>query len=80
MACHRQNATQWARIAQNVKKPPLPVNVIVFEFFDFNVPIWVPLSPFDPKKSLYIGSFFVVYPLKGLTFQVVFLLSLVIQY
>ena len=31
----------WAKIAQNVKKPFLTVNVIDFEFFDFNVTIWV---------------------------------------
>ena len=41
----------WARIAQNVKKPPLTVNVIDFEFFGFNVAIWVPWSPLGPKKS-----------------------------
>ena len=34
----------WARIAQNVKKPPLIENVIYFEFFGFNVSIWVPKS------------------------------------
>ena len=45
--------TLWARIAQNVKKPPLTlsVNVIDFEFFGFNVAIWVPLSLLGPKKS-----------------------------
>ena len=48
-------AILWARIAQNVKKPPLTVNVIDFEFFDFNVSIWVPWNPLGPKKSLYIG-------------------------
>ena len=41
----------WARIAQNVKKPPLTVNVIDFEFFGFNVSIWVPWSVLGPKKS-----------------------------
>ena len=41
----------WARIAQNVKKPPLTVNVVDFEFFGFNVSIWVPWSPLGPKKS-----------------------------
>ena len=34
----------WARIAQNVKKPSLTVNVINFEFFGFKMSIWVPLS------------------------------------
>ena len=29
----------WARITQNVKKHPLTVNVIDFEFFGFNVSI-----------------------------------------
>jgi hypothetical protein len=29
----------WAKIAQNVKKPSLTVNVIDFEFFGFNVSI-----------------------------------------
>ena len=45
------SAALWARIAQIVKKPPLIVNVIHFEFFDFNVSIWVPWSPLGPKKS-----------------------------
>ena len=36
--CRRRRAALWARIAQNVKKPPLTVNVIHFEFFGFNVP------------------------------------------
>ena len=31
--------TLWARIAENVKKPSLTVNVIDFEFFGFNVSI-----------------------------------------
>ena len=44
-------ATLWARIAQNVKKPSLTENVIDFEFFGFNVSIWVPWSPLGPKKS-----------------------------
>ena len=35
----------WARIAQNVKKPPLIVNVIDFDSFGFNVSMWVPLVP-----------------------------------
>ena len=42
--------TPWARIDQNVKKPSLTANVINFEFFGFNVSIWVPWSPFGPKK------------------------------
>ena len=41
----------WARITQNVKKPSLTVNLINFEFFGFNVSIWIPWSPFVPKKS-----------------------------
>ena len=46
-----RDAALWARIAQNVKKPPLTVNVIDFEFFGFNVSICVPWSPLGPKKS-----------------------------
>ena len=46
--CRRRRAALWARIAQNVKKPPLTVNVIDF---GFNVSIWVPWSPLGPKKS-----------------------------
>ena len=46
-----QGGALWARIAQNVKKPPLTVNVTDFEFFGFNVFIWVPQSPIGPKKS-----------------------------
>ena len=42
--------TLWARIVQNVKKPPLRVNVINFEVFDFNVSIWVSWSPLGPKS------------------------------
>ena len=33
------------------KETPLTVNVIDFEFFGFNVSIWVPWSPLGPKKS-----------------------------
>ena len=43
----------WARIAQNVKKLPLTVNVIDFEFFDFNVSIWVPWSPLSQKVMIH---------------------------
>ena len=43
--------TLWARIAQNVKKPPLTVKVVDFEIFGFNVSILVPLSPLGPQKS-----------------------------
>ena len=49
--CRAQWGTLWARVVQNVKKPPLTVNVIDFEFFGFNVSIWVPWSPLGPKKS-----------------------------
>ena len=42
----------WAMIAQNVKKPPLIVNVINFEFFGFNVAIWVPWSPLVENLNL----------------------------
>ena len=42
--------TLWARIAQNVKKPSRTLNVIEFECFGFNMPIWVPWSPIGPKK------------------------------
>ena len=44
-------AILWARIAQNVKKPPLTGNIINFDFFGFYVSIWVPWSPLGPKKS-----------------------------
>ena len=47
--------TLWARIARNVKKPPLTVNVIDFDFFGFNGSLRVPWSPLGPKKSWYIG-------------------------
>ena len=50
------NGALCARIAQNVKKPPLTVNVMDFDF-SF-VSIWVPWSPLGPKKSWYIGSLF----------------------
>ena len=43
----------WARIAQNVKKPPLTLNVIDFDFFGFNVPIWVLWSPLGPKVMIH---------------------------
>ena len=46
---HKWDVALWARIAQNVKKLPLTVNVIDFEFFVLNVPEWVPWSPLDPK-------------------------------
>ena len=49
------DAALWARIAQNVKKPTLTVNVIDFDFFGINVSIWVPWSPLGPKKSWYLG-------------------------
>ena len=41
LCCERRlrNSTLWARIAQNVKKPPLSMNVIDFEFFGLNVSI-----------------------------------------
>ena len=41
----------WARIAQNVKKPPLTVNVIDFEFFGFDVSIWDPWNPLGPRVA-----------------------------
>ena len=40
----------WAKIAQNVKKPPLTVNVIDFDFFGFNVSILVPWIHLGSKK------------------------------
>ena len=53
LCCERRlrNSTLWARIAQNVKKPPLSMNIIDFEFFGLNVSIWVPWSPLGPNKS-----------------------------
>jgi hypothetical protein len=44
------DATLWTRIAQDVKKPPLTVNVTNFESFDFNVSIWVLGVPLVPKS------------------------------
>ena len=58
-------ATLWARIAQYVKKPPLTVNVIDFEFFGFNVSICVPWSPLGPKKSWYIGRIIQIHKILG---------------
>ena len=52
---HPLRAALWARIAQNVKKTSRTVNVIEFECFDFNIPIWVPWSSIGPKKLWYIG-------------------------
>ena len=46
----------WARFTQNVKKPPLTVNIIGFDFFGFNISIWVPWSHLGPKKSWYNGT------------------------
>ena len=37
------------------KETPSHSDVIDFEFVGFNVSIWVPWSPFGPKKSWYIG-------------------------
>ena len=59
------HGTLWARIAQNVKKPPLTVNVINFEFFGFNVSIWVPWSPLGPKKSWYIVRIIQIHKICG---------------
>ena len=42
-------AALWARIAQNVKKSPLTVNVINFESFGLKLSVWVPWSPLGPK-------------------------------
>ena len=44
---HGGHGALWARIAQNVKKPPLTVNVIDFDLFGFNVSIF----QMGPKKS-----------------------------
>ena len=55
----------WARIAQNVKKPPLTVNNIDFEIFGFNVSIWVPWSPLGAKKSCYIGRIIQIHKICG---------------
>ena len=46
-----RRGTLWARIAKNVKKPPLTVNVINFEFFGFSVSTWVLGVPMVPPKS-----------------------------
>ena len=48
---YTSHGTLWARITQNVKKPPLTVNVMGFEVFGFSVSIWVPFwSPLTPTK------------------------------
>jgi hypothetical protein len=46
--CYVVRSKQW--IAQNVKKPPVTVSVIDFEFFGFNESIWVSKSPLGPKS------------------------------
>ena len=51
--CFKKGATLWAKIAQNVKKPPLAVNVIDFAFFGFNVSMWVPLVPKGEKQGAF---------------------------
>ena len=48
------SATQWARVANFVKKPPLIDNVTYLELNGFNASIWVSCSPSDPKKSQFI--------------------------
>ena len=49
------HAPLWARIAQNVKKSSQTEHFLDFEFFGFNVSIWVPWSSLGLKKSRYIG-------------------------
>ena len=44
-------AAQRARLAENVHKPPLRMNVNNFELNGFNASIWVSWSPSDPKRS-----------------------------
>ena len=44
------SATQRARIAEKVHKPPLGINVINFELNGFNASIYVPWSSSDPQK------------------------------
>ena len=44
-------ASQRAKFAKKVHKPPLRVNAINFELNGFNASIWVPWSPSHPKKS-----------------------------
>ena len=43
------DATQRAKFAQKVHKPPLGVNVINFELNGFNVFLWVPWSLSESK-------------------------------
>ena len=45
------SASQRAKFAEKVHKPPLWVNVINFELNGLDASIWVPWSPSDPKKS-----------------------------
>ena len=47
------------------KKTPLTVNVIDFDFFGFNVSIWVPWSSLCPKKSLDIGRIVQIHKICG---------------
>ena len=46
----QMHATQRAKIAEKVHKPPLAINIINFELKGFNAFIWVPWSPSDIKK------------------------------
>ena len=42
------NATQRAKFAEKVHKPPLWVNVINLELNGLDASIWIPWSPSDP--------------------------------
>ena len=44
------SASQRAKFAKKVQKPPLRFNVINFELNRFNASIWVPCSPSNPEK------------------------------
>ena len=45
-----RGATQRAKFAEKVYKPPLGVNVNNFELNGLDASIWVPWSPSDPKN------------------------------
>ena len=53
--CSAHRGTQWATIAQNVKKPPLRVNVKLFGL----------MSPLGSKKSRYIGRIIQIHKILG---------------
>ena len=47
------------------KETPSHSECFDFEFFGFNVSIWVPWSPLGPKKSWYIGRIIQIHKIWG---------------